>query len=97
MADRNKGILVSVLGSILYMILSVALGAIVSVTNPDPWSGLVLAIFMILGGVVVLLVIMIVAAIKYRKTQSQYALGVTYGIGGYLLAVSVTFLINALL
>jgi hypothetical protein len=94
MNQKTKGIIVSVTSSLLYMIVVVVLGAVLSVTDSDPWFGLVFAIFMAIFGIGVILIILIVFAIKYRKTKSEYALGVVYGLSGYLLMIAVSFLIN---
>ena len=97
MNQRNKGIIVSVLGSILYMIAAIAIGAVISMVSPDPWSGLVFAIFAMLLGVFILLGILIYAAVKYRKTQSQFALGAVYGIIGYFVVIGLAILLNVVL
>lgn len=96
MNKRIKGIIVSVLGSMLFFLTVIGIGAIISATATDPWAGLVFSIFAVLFGVFVLLVVLIATAVKYRKNKSEYALGIVYGITGYLLFGVVLLLIGVI-
>jgi Sec-independent protein secretion pathway component TatC len=88
MNQRIKGALVIVVGTVIAAFLVLIIGAIVAGASPNPWTGLgvgvILAILLGLG----LLIALILGFKKYKTEQSEYALGIVYGV---LIVFGITF------
>lgn len=96
MNQKVKGIL-SVVGlALLFIILTLIVGAITAVATPDnPWMGMAGAMITLAIGGIIMLVLLVYGVIQYQKTKSDFGLGILYGfIGIVILNIVLMLLAN---
>lgn len=84
---KTKGYLTSVGVTVLLIIFTFVVSAIVAGLSNDEWAGLGAAIMMFMATGVIMIGLLVVGIVKYVKHSSQFGLGLIYGISGILIAV----------
>lgn len=93
MSEVAKGSAVSIVGIVLYISFSFLLSFTIERYTSDLWTGLGLLFILWFVGAGIVVLVIVFSIYHYMKHQSQYSLGVLYGI----VALTVFGLITAFL
>ncbi len=85
MDEKTKGIMRAVIVAVVLVFLSVIAGSVTAIFSKNPWNGLVVTIVILIVSGLVMIGLLVLGIIRYKKRESQFGLGLFYGSSGVFL------------